>query len=301
MDSTRLSWVTNFIRGIADDVLRDLYVRGKYRPTRCAACSPPPSPASPPCSSASPTAICVIQGRYRGWKEGGIEAFLQRENDVPQAAAGRPLVPGRGRSMIRASIGLGVLLALVGCGAGKPQIYGISFGSFAASPVVVTRLTVNGRDFRQLPLLVDARSDEVMPRANSGHYSQPLAGGQGGQIELELGWVELPTGRAFAASVQVPARELQQGGARNVQLAPIFGPNGLLLITSDPVPQSRHDQQTHDLVQLCAARNPDEDRDYRTAPDSLPDLANVLAEPRPGFGDPVCPGPADALAVPRPG
>ena len=26
-----ISWITNFIWGIADDVLRDLYVRGKYR------------------------------------------------------------------------------------------------------------------------------------------------------------------------------------------------------------------------------------------------------------------------------
>ncbi len=31
MDSTQLSWIANFIWGIADDVLRDLYVRGKYR------------------------------------------------------------------------------------------------------------------------------------------------------------------------------------------------------------------------------------------------------------------------------
>jgi type I restriction enzyme M protein len=31
MDSTRLNWIANFIWGIADDVLRDLYVRGKYR------------------------------------------------------------------------------------------------------------------------------------------------------------------------------------------------------------------------------------------------------------------------------
>ena len=26
-----LNWITNFIWGIADDALRDLYVRGKYR------------------------------------------------------------------------------------------------------------------------------------------------------------------------------------------------------------------------------------------------------------------------------
>ncbi|MFC6618390.1 type I restriction-modification system subunit M [Deinococcus radiophilus] len=31
MQSPQLSWLTNFIWGIADDVLRDLYVRGKYR------------------------------------------------------------------------------------------------------------------------------------------------------------------------------------------------------------------------------------------------------------------------------
>ena len=31
MQQLQLSWITNFIWGIADDVLRDLYVRGKYR------------------------------------------------------------------------------------------------------------------------------------------------------------------------------------------------------------------------------------------------------------------------------
>ncbi|HEV3005761.1 MAG TPA: type I restriction-modification system subunit M N-terminal domain-containing protein, partial [Pirellulales bacterium] len=31
MDNTDLRWIANFIWGIADDVLRDLYVRGKYR------------------------------------------------------------------------------------------------------------------------------------------------------------------------------------------------------------------------------------------------------------------------------
>ena len=31
MDPSQLSWITGYIWGIADDVLRDLYVRGKYR------------------------------------------------------------------------------------------------------------------------------------------------------------------------------------------------------------------------------------------------------------------------------
>ena len=31
MEQGQLHWIANFIWGIADDVLRDLYVRGKYR------------------------------------------------------------------------------------------------------------------------------------------------------------------------------------------------------------------------------------------------------------------------------
>ena len=31
MSTNNLNWITSYIWGIADDVLRDLYVRGKYR------------------------------------------------------------------------------------------------------------------------------------------------------------------------------------------------------------------------------------------------------------------------------
>ena len=31
MANADLNWIANFIWGIADDILRDLYVRGKYR------------------------------------------------------------------------------------------------------------------------------------------------------------------------------------------------------------------------------------------------------------------------------
>jgi hypothetical protein len=31
MGNNNLNWIANFIWGIADDVLRDVYVRGKYR------------------------------------------------------------------------------------------------------------------------------------------------------------------------------------------------------------------------------------------------------------------------------
>jgi type I restriction enzyme M protein len=35
MEQVQLNWIANFIWGIADDVLRDLYVRGKYRMSFC--------------------------------------------------------------------------------------------------------------------------------------------------------------------------------------------------------------------------------------------------------------------------
>ena len=38
MSSGDLSWITNYIWGIADDVLRDLYMRGKYRDVILRAC-----------------------------------------------------------------------------------------------------------------------------------------------------------------------------------------------------------------------------------------------------------------------
>lgn len=31
VDQSQLNWIANFIWGIADDVLQDVYVRGKYR------------------------------------------------------------------------------------------------------------------------------------------------------------------------------------------------------------------------------------------------------------------------------
>ena len=45
--STDLNWIANYICGIADDVLRDLYQRGKYR----AAISVPRRSSSVPCNA----------------------------------------------------------------------------------------------------------------------------------------------------------------------------------------------------------------------------------------------------------
>jgi type I restriction enzyme M protein len=49
MSNGDLNWIANFIWGIADDALRDLYVRGKYRDVIL------PMKLQPRVSSAAPT------------------------------------------------------------------------------------------------------------------------------------------------------------------------------------------------------------------------------------------------------
>lgn len=170
-----------------------------------------------------------------------------------------------------------------------PQSEELSFGSLASSPVVVTGLSVNGTAFGLVPLLVDGRSDEVTPRANAGAFIVDIPPSADGKIRIDAVWVEVMTGRAFNATAAVPARDLDlENGA---QLAPIFGPNGQMLITSDPVPSAGSAPATRDLVSVCGTRSVTEDRDYRVATDSLPDLAAVIADTRPEPDHPRCPVP----------
>jgi type I restriction enzyme M protein len=69
MEQNNLNWIANFIWGIADDVLRDLYVRGKYRDVilpmtvlrRLDAVLEPPKPTFPTMTS-NPCAAWLAPG-----------------------------------------------------------------------------------------------------------------------------------------------------------------------------------------------------------------------------------------------
>ncbi len=177
-----------------------------------------------------------------------------------------------------------LILLLAGCLPSQPSTYGLSFGSHAASPVVVTRVGVNGGDFAMVPVLVDARSDEVMPRS-TGVYSVQFPSA-GDDVALDVEWVEVTTGRAYAGQATVPVKELERL-ENSVYVAPVFGPNGLMIVTSDTA------TDRIDLAQICAARRPAGDTDYRAVPDSLPDLAGVLSDPRPATPQTPCPPPEE--------
>ena len=189
---------------------------------------------------------------------------------------------------MRGVLALAALLLVPGCLPGQePPSYGLSLGSDAASPVVVTALAVNGQPLRLVPQLIDARSDKEMPRGQ-GLISIAYPPGDGQNLRLDVEWVELLTRRAYAASAEVPLADLERRETGSVYFAPVFGTGGLMRITSDPVPGSDGAQPFRDLLAVCGTRDPASDRDYAADPGALPGLDVILTYPRPAPGPSAC-------------
>ncbi|PZO65873.1 MAG: hypothetical protein DI498_08535 [Paracoccus denitrificans] len=187
---------------------------------------------------------------------------------------------------------LAVLVALSGCVQdGAAGGYDHAFGSFRASPVVVTKMSVNGGAFKLAPVVVDGAADTSLPRAN-GIDSMTYPSSTNGTMTLQATWVELLTGRAYQAAVNVPDAELQKSPTGRLEFAPLFGPNGEMIVSSDPLPTAEGVGEKRNIVTTCAARSPADDFDYRADPNSLPMLADALALPRPAVGASRCPKPA---------
>lgn len=189
---------------------------------------------------------------------------------------------------MRRALALIAPLLVAGCLSAEPPSYGLSFGSDTASPVVVTALAVNGEPLRLMPQLIDARSDEVMPRANSGLSLIPYPRGDGQNLALEVAWVELLTRRAYTASALVPLSDLETNDAGSVDFAPVFGTGGLMRITSDPIPGPDGAQPIHDLLLICGRRDPASDADYTVDPGAFPGLDITLGYARPAPGPSFC-------------
>jgi type I restriction enzyme M protein len=82
MEQSQLAWIANFIWGIADDVLRDLYVRGKYRNVILPMTVLAPEALGGPAGAVveyEPDPDLRDTEPIPFLEEGGIEAFLRRE------------------------------------------------------------------------------------------------------------------------------------------------------------------------------------------------------------------------------
>ena len=177
------------------------------------------------------------------------------------------------RDYSRAVLAFSVLAMLAACG-GQAHI---GFSAYTNRPVVLTDMSVNGKTIPLVPMVVQGRAERLQGRTTGGGMMIGYPAGSWGQLALTLRWVDRSTGQAWRANVNVPLSQLERSASGGVEFMPVFAPGGLLLITSDPIPQSADDARTRDVLRLCASRTPAADQDFTADPTSLPALVEAVA------------------------
>ena len=176
--------------------------------------------------------------------------------------------------MIRRFAALLSLLGLAGCFGNPGQMF-LSFSAFTDRPVVLTAMSVNGKPMGLLPLVVQGRADKL-PRHGGGGLLLSYPSGTSGQMALEMAWIELSSGQAYRAALTVPLSDLEVSASGAVEMQSIFAPSGLLIIGSDPLPESADDLRIRDVARVCGTRAPEADQDYTDNPTELPGLFEAL-------------------------
>ena len=188
-------------------------------------------------------------------------------------------------------LALSLALALAGCREGEPRSLTLGFDSYGAAPVVVTFFQINGADTGLVPTVVAGMADDGNPRFASATYGGDYPRGDGGVVRVEARWVELLTSRAYAAEVSAPLDAFDRRDPDTLYIVPVFGPNGLLLVTSDPITDSATDFTLNDVTRACGSRMAEADTDYAADPTALARLQEIMALDFPVVTDPECPDP----------
>lgn len=179
-------------------------------------------------------------------------------------------------------------LAVSACRMGAPGTMFLSMSAYTDRPVVVTEISVNGRSLDMTPRVVRGRADTNRPREHTGGALLSYPAGAGGQMQLDLTWVELPSGTGYRAAAEVPVDGLERDSSGAAAFMPVFAPGGLLIVASDPMPQSGSDTRKRDIVRLCATRTVAADKDFAQNPGELPGLREALASARTGPAQSEC-------------
>lgn len=154
------------------------------------------------------------------------------------------------------------LMFLSACFPDKPNGLAMSYSTYVQSPVVIEEFKVNGQHTLQGKTEVQGLADLRRPHDNSGWYMLPRDIDANGTLQIEAVWVELLTHKAFRAEIVVPVLELQRSASNFAEMKPVFGPGGLMLITSDPLPETPDSRVMHDVGRVCGERMPELDQDY---------------------------------------
>lgn len=178
------------------------------------------------------------------------------------------------------------LLSLMGCERSASTV-SLAFSSYESTPVVVTGFALNGSEFGMLPMVVDGRADTARPNEGASRMDMPVGSGSGSSIAVRAEWTELTTGRAWEGVLSVPVQQLAAIDPSRVEMMPVFGPDGLLIVTSDRAATGDQAGQAVDVGQVCG-RSVAGAVDYRQDPGALPQLRETLQASRPSAAATPC-------------
>lgn len=186
-----------------------------------------------------------------------------------------------------------LLLSLLSsaCTPAASQDTSLSFGAFKSSPVVLTQFGIEGPmgPIGQ-PQLVAGDADGSLPRTGGGiQIGWPGNGGADGMWRLEAQWVELPTGRAYRAALDVPVDGIETQYSIKI-LDIIFGPHGLFIAASDKLSDD-YKITPNSLAGTCGTRMPAADEDLRRRTDTFTEMDFIMDKTPPFPARTDCPDP----------
>ncbi len=178
-----------------------------------------------------------------------------------------------------------------GCRPDGPDGLAVAFDSYAASPAVLVEALVNGQPVEWPGTLVAGAADRVTPRGGGvSLLGYPPLPGDAATVAVTMTWVEVMTGKAWRAEVRAPVADFQRSpGTGSLRLTAIFGPNGQMIVASDPVPASAADIRLVDVGQTCGQRVRDADADLAARPLATAGLTELLAAGVPPVAEAACP------------
>jgi len=195
---------------------------------------------------------------------------------------------------VGAAIAVFVLLGAAACER-KVMVYSLTYDAYDSSPVIVTEIRLFGDVADYAPLVAYGQANLMAPRgpgANLRFLTTPMPS----PVEIQIEWTELLTGRAYTAGVTAELDSFDLRRAVNgysTAITPVFGPNGLLIIASDPIPTNAETIETNDVVKICGTRLASADKDWRSDTDKDTilghDIGYAYEFAKPQAGIPECP------------
>lgn len=182
----------------------------------------------------------------------------------------------------------GVMVAVAGCQTEAPQEMAFSLTSYQSSPALVAAVLVGERSAIPLPTVVFGMADTGEVRSTSTERLR--WDGASGSVQVKAQWIEMLTNRAYEAQTTVKVADLFHSQPDVVDLTLIIGPNGLMLIGSDPLPT---EGPPRDVARVCGTRVPAQDRAIAAEANDHAKLTEALALTYPPVPpDSECPEPA---------